>query len=319
MNGENLTRFPASLLTTIIDDTRMGAAMIARVTYDLRRGQLTPCAEQPWLVSLEPWESPFGEFEADQPFRKGGTDVFVFGSACAPGRRAATEVVVSVSVGAFSFEAVVFGKRIWRTTLRGLTPSTPAPFLELPLAAEHAFGGAVVVDGLVTPHPDNPKGLGLYVDEDATTHQPLPRIEDASERITAWSDRPTPVGFGLCALTNGQRLRGSVVIADGKLERVTSRLFNQAYPRLVAPKADPGDKVRVTGVSHEADVAFSLPAPHLRVELVLGDKKIVRTPTIEEIGIDVAASRVFLGYRYPFRYQVVPHQLRICTLQDMES
>jgi hypothetical protein len=59
----------------------MGASMIARVRYDLHDGRLTPSSDQPWRVSAEPWESPFGPFEADQPFRKGGCDIFLFGSA----------------------------------------------------------------------------------------------------------------------------------------------------------------------------------------------------------------------------------------------
>lgn len=321
VNGENTTPFPAMLLTTVIDETRMGGAMIARVTYDLRDGKLTPAAEQPWIVSADPWDSPFGPFEADQPFRKGGVDVFVLGSACAPGARPAKEITVSVAVGAFSFTAIVFGHRIWREggAGRGLVPTEPVPFVTLPLVAEHAFGGEITVDGLASPHLDNPKGVGLYIDEAAALDQPLPKIEDASQRITAWSDRPDPVGFGVCPLTNGERLRSSVDVVDGHLERVKSRLFNQAHPKLVAPKVEPGDEVVLSGFSHEGLRAFTLPAPHLVVQLTLGEKSVVRTPTIEEIGIDVAASRVFLGYRYPFRYHFVAHQRRVCRLASAES
>ena len=88
--------------------------MIARVTYDLRGGQLTPAADQPWIVSGDPWESPFGPFEADQPFRKGGVDVLIVGSACAPEAKPAKQVTVSVAVGAFKFTAIAFGARTWR-------------------------------------------------------------------------------------------------------------------------------------------------------------------------------------------------------------
>lgn len=295
--------------------------MIARVTYDLRDGALTPAAEQPWIVSADPWDSPFGPFEADQPFRKGGVDLFVVGSACAPGASPAKEVTVRVAVGAFAFTAIVFGQRVWREggPNRGLVPSEPVPFLTLPLAPEHAFGGEITVDGLASPHLDNPKGVGLYIEEAAALNQPLPRVEDASHLITAWSDRPDPVGFGVCPLTNSQRLRASVDVIDGRLEKVKSLLFNQAYPGLVAPKAEPGDQVVLTGFAHEGPLTFALPASHLAVELTLGEKSVTRTPTIEEIGIDVAASRVFLGYRYPFRYHFVAHQRRVCRLAGREG
>ena len=39
-----------------------------------------------------------------------------------------------------------------------------------------------------------------------------------------------------------------------------------------------------------------------------------RAPVIEEVGVDVPKRQVFVGYRYPFRYQLVPHQRRRCTL-----
>lgn len=321
MDGENTTPFPAILLTTVLDETRMGGAMIARVTYDLRDGQLTPAADQPWIVSGDPWESPFGPFEADQPFRKGGVDVLIVGSACAPEAKPAKQVTVSVAVGAFKFTAIAFGARTWREggPGRGLIATDPAPFVELPLVAEHAFGGEMTVDGLSSPHPDNPKGMGLYIDEAAARNQPLPYLEDASQLITAWSDRPDPVGFGVCPLTNGQRLRASVDVVDGRLERVKSRLFNQAHPKLVAPKAEPGDEVVLTGFAPGGPITITLPATHLAVQLILGEKSVVRTLTIEEIGIDVAASRVFLGYRYPFRYHFVAHQRRVCRLASAET
>ena len=174
MDSENRTPFPAMLMSTVIDETRMAAAMVARVTYEVRSGGLVPSDEQPWIVSIEPWDSPLGPFEADQPYRKGGVDVFVAGAACTPGRRAEPRLEVSVALGDFSCSAIVFGTRIWRENRpgRGLVPSEPVPFVSLPLTAEHAFGGQITVDGLVSAHPDNPKGMGLYVDEASALHQP---------------------------------------------------------------------------------------------------------------------------------------------------
>lgn len=309
------------LLSTVIDETRMAAAMIVRVTYETRAGKLVPSKDQPWIVSIEPWVSPFGLFEADQPFRKGGVDLFVVGSACTPARQAQQQLKVSVAVGKFSFSALVFGTRVWREKRsgRGLVPSDPVPFVTLPLTAENAFGGQVVIDGLVSPHPDNPKGMGLYADEASALHQPLPCIEDPQALIGTWGDRPDPVLFGVCRLQSGQRLRSAIELVDGRLERVTSRLFNTAYPRAVAPKAEPGDTIVLTGFAHEGPIELKVPPSHLLVRLTLGATTVERTPTIEEVGIDVPASRVFIGYRYPFRYQVVPHQERICKLVSEEG
>jgi hypothetical protein len=321
MDCENQTPFPAMLLTTVIDETRMAAAMIVRVTYEVREGNLVPSNEQPWIVSIEPWDSPLGPFEADQPFRKGGVDLFVAGSACTPGQQAQPQLEVSVAVGGFRASAIVFGARFWREkgVGRGLVPSEPIPFVTLPLTAENAFGGHVVVDGLVSPHPDNPKGIGLYVDEASAVNQPLPRIEDPQALISKWSDRPDPVLFGVCPLQSGQRLRSAVEIVEGRLERVSSRLFNMAYPRMVAPRVEPGDHIVLAGLTHEGPIAIKVPPSHLAVKVMLGEKTVERTPSIEEVGVDVPASKVFIGYRYPFRYKVVPHQRRLCTLESREG
>jgi hypothetical protein len=295
--------------------------MVARVTYDVRDGALVPSKSQPWLVSEEPWESPLGPFEADQPFRKGGVDLFIAGSACTPGGQPEQRLEVALTVGTFRCSAMVFGTRVWqeRSSGPGLVPSEPVPFVTLPITAEHAFGGQMVVDGLTLAHPDNPEGTGLYPDEASALHRPLPRIEDPQALIQTWSDRPDPMLFGVCPLQSGQRLRAALDVVDGRLERVTSRLFNVAYPRAVAPRVEPGAIVMLTGFSPDGPIELTIPRPHLVVRLVLGAMTVERAPTIEEVGINLPASHVFIGYRYPFRYHVVPHQHRVCTLASREG
>src|SRR5262245_53258294 len=134
MEGRNETPFPAILLTSVLDDHRMVAAMIARATYEIQNERLVPCSDQPWLASAEAWESPLGLFTPDQPFRKGGVDVFVIGSACAPRGEPAKEVALSVEVGEFRASAVAVGQRVWQKgALGNLLPSDPIPFVSLPL------------------------------------------------------------------------------------------------------------------------------------------------------------------------------------------
>lgn len=321
MDFENNTSFPAKLLTSVLDENRMAGAVIVRATFDLRNGQLLPSAQQPWIVSLEPWESPLGPFEADQPYRKGGVDLFVHGAAHTPGGTPQKQVAVSVEAGKFFFSAMVFGARTWQKPRpkSALVPSDPIPFITLPLTPEYAFGGRMVIDGLPSPHMDNPKGLGLYADEEAALNQPLPHIENAQALIRTWSDRPDPVSFGVCPLQNGHRLRSAVEFVDGRFERITSRLFNAASPHLVAPQIDPGDRVVLTGFSPEGPLEFRIPPSSLLVRLQVGPTEVERTPTIEEVGIDVPSSQVFLGYRYPFRYRFVAHQQRRCTLVSREA
>jgi hypothetical protein len=156
--------------------------------------------------------------------------------------------------------------------------------------------------------------MGLYADEKAALHQPLPHIEDAARRIEKWNDSPDPVGFGLCPRSSGLRARAAMEIEGTTLKKVTSRLFNAAFPQLVAPEVRPGDRVVLEGVAHEGPVAFVIPEAHLAVHVEVGEKKVTRAPTIEEVGIDLPKRQVFLGYRYPFKYTLAAFETRRCTL-----
>jgi hypothetical protein len=333
MEGRNETPFPAILLTSLVDDDRMTASMIARATFDIEGDRLTPAVDQPWVASVEPWDSPLGAFEPDQPYRKGGVDVFVRGSACAPRGEPAKEVSLEVEIGSFRASAIAVGQRVWQKGAFGnLVPSEPIPFVSLLLGLDVAFGGTAVVDGLTTPFPLNPNGKGFYVDEDAALHQPLPQLEDPANRISKWNDRPEPVGFGLCQYPHPIRVLDAIDVDRAALEsaspeaalpttgfKFTSRVFNRAFPRLVAPAVKPDDRVVVSGFSPDGPLSFVVPRSHLRVRIELGEKTVEREPTLEEIGIDVAERRVFLGYRYPFRYFISPFERRICTLLATED
>ncbi|AKT41267.1 DUF2169 family type VI secretion system accessory protein [Chondromyces crocatus] len=335
MDGLNLTPYPAMLLTTVLDDERLGGSMITRATFDLSDGELTPSPEQPWIVSVEPWESPLGPFDPDQPFRTDGVDLLVRGDACAPKGEPAKEVPLSVEVGSFRASAVAIGPRVWGRLRSGaLVPTDPVAFTTLPIGLSAAYGGVGEVDGQKAPYPLNPLGKGFYGEEGAALHQPLPEIEDPAARIKRWDDRPDPVGFGLCQFPHPLRLRESVLL-DGrpaaeagarmdpgkprpKIEP-SHRMFNRAFPKLIAPSVAPGDLVTVTGFSADGPLSFRIPPTLLRVYLAFGEKLVERTPSIEAVGIDVPARKVFLGYRYPFRYVFVPHQRRVVTLFTVEA
>ncbi len=335
MIGQNLTPYPAMLLTTVLDEERIGAAMIARATFDLDGGELRPSPDQPWIVSVEPWESPLGPFDPDQPYRTGGVDLLVHGPACAPRGRPAKEVALSIEVGGFRASAVAIGPRVWRRTATGsLVPTDPTPFTTLPIGLSAAYGGVSQLDGRSVPYPLNPAGKGFYLDEAEAVQKPLPDIEDPAHRVAKWDDRPDPVGFGLCQYPHPLRLRDSVLLQgrpaseesatrpSGKPNvevQPTNRMFNRAFPALVAPSVAPGALVTITGFSPDGPLSFHLPPAVPRVRVQLGDKVVVRDVTVEAVGVDVPARKVFLGYRYPFRYVFVPHQLRACTLFAAEA
>jgi hypothetical protein len=318
----NETRFSASLLRTVLDDERLSASVLMRVTFDIIRAQLVVAEDQPYIVSEAPWESPRGEFEQDQVFKRGGVDLFVFGNAVAPNMRPTTSSTITIAVGeVFRRDVRVLGPRAWRRILGGLGPGAPGQFTTIPLTLAYAYGGKGTWDGLEVPWPDNPEGIGFYLDEREAEGKVLPLFEDPARPIERWDDRPPPVGFGFCPLTAGPRMTSAVVLGDnGRVREITPRMFNAAFPEMVVTReVAHGSVMHLLGVTAGGHLYFNLPSRPPQMRLELGGDPIERPLAIEQIGVDVEAMQVFISYRFPFRYAFVAEQQRRVTLFEGPS
>lgn len=311
----NDTRFPAGIFRTVIDEERIAASVLARVTYDWVDGLLTPSTEQAWGVSAPPWESPYGAMDSDEVFYKGGVDLFIFGQAYAPAEQETTQVEVTLEVGPFQRRAIVFGDRVWERRDNSLVPSAPKPFKTIPLTMAHSFGGKDQWDGLDVPFMDNPDGKGFYLEEESALGHALPNIENAEALISRWDDRPEPVGFTTCPIHCMLRVRNGIELdEDGQLRKLRPVLFNAAYPRMIVEQLSPGDTVRLGGLTAFGPFAFRIPQTELYTRLQFDNEKIERPLAIDQVGIEVEKQRVFVAYRYPFRYIIYPLQKRSCEL-----
>lgn len=317
MELENRTRYPAGLARMAYGGDRVAASVLVRVTYDLKNGRLTPSEEQPWIVSNQPWSSPRGWMPGDLVFYKGGVDLFLFGHATPEDGKPAKQMEVVVTLGStFRRRAHVSGARVWHRRLGQLVPTPPQPFASLPLTLHYAYGGADTWDGLAIPWPDNPEGIGFYLEEKNAVDRPLPCIEEPEQLIQKWDDRPPAAGF--CALPATSSMRARHGLTEGpppSLKRVP-RMFNAAFPPMIAPHAHPGDPFTVTGVSRNGPLHFTLPAPQLLVRLAFGGEVHEEAPAIDEVGVDVDKQTAFIAYRYPFRYVVHEMQARSCELLE---
>jgi hypothetical protein len=318
MELENHTRFPAILFRSGIDEDRLAAAVVARITYDLLpTGELLPAAEQPWKVSAPPWDGPRGPMESDEVFYRGGVDLFVFGSARLPNGRPFEKAEVCVRVGeSFDRRFAIFGNRIWEKRNGGLVPGRPAPVREVPLGPESAYGGKDEWDELPIPFPDNPDGIGYYLSEESAAGKPLPSLEDPAQLIANWDDHPEPVWLTTCPLSAGPRLRNGYDVdeATGEITKIHPTLFNAAHPRMIAPAVRPGDRVEVHGVSGRGTVWFTVPELPLVTRIGFDQEVFARSLAVDQVGIDSDEDRVFVTYRYPFRYPMHALQKRSCEL-----
>ena len=214
----------------------------------------------------------------------------------------------------------VFGDRVWAGEIDRLTPSEPAPFEAIPLTLPFAFGGKTIWDELEVPHVDNPAGKGFYLEAEEARGHPLPNIEDPDHLVTKWEDRPDPVGLGVCPMRFGPRVRRSATFDDeGRLLKLDPTLFNAAFPGMIAARVESGMRVVATGVRVGEPLELTVPDLAFVARLRFGNDVHDEPLEIDQIGIEVDEGRVFISYRYAFRYTVTPGRPRSCTITQRMS
>lgn len=319
MELSNQAAVPATLIRGIVNKEMMFGSLVARVTYALQPdGTLKAAPEQIWKTSPGPWKGPAGPMPGDELFYRGGVDVFVIGTARADQGKPVAQMKVTVEIAGKLKAAInVVGDRLWEKRNNALLPTPPKPFTEMPLTLARAFGGKDVWDELEVMFPDNPEGRGFFVDAANAAGKPLPNLEDPAKLIAKWDDRPEPVGTCVPPATFGPRVRRTVGFDEktGVMKRLDAAFFNHAFPALIAPKTvATGDVVRITGVKAKGPLDVRLPKCPVQLKLRFGDKESIVTPAIDQVGIEPDLDRVFVTWRHPFRYRMVPLQKRAAEL-----
>ncbi|MDA3960417.1 MAG: DUF2169 domain-containing protein [Planctomycetota bacterium] len=308
---------PCHQFRTLVDEERIAAAVIVRTTYDWHGEDLILQDEPAWPVSPGPFDSPQGPHPGDDLWLHEGVDCLLFGHARAPGGTPCESVEVAVKIGTWERRVRVLGERVWEKGWgKRLLPSPPQPFTAVPLGLSSAFGGSYDLHGLPVPYGDNPDGVGFVPDAKAAVGAQLPQLEEIDRPISEWALEMPVVGLGLCPPAFSSRFeRGASFTDDGVLSELRPAFFNHAFPEMVAPGAAPGDVVQVTGVDAAGDRRFVVPELPVRVELSFGDTTTVKPLAVDQIGIEPDQNRVFITWRYPFRYTIRPMEPRRLVLR----
>lgn len=327
MDFTNETPFPGKLLTGSTGEREMIAIVATKVTFVLDEGRhpderrlLAVTGDEAWPVFDKPFSFDGVTLGAETDFRKQGTDLLVFGSARAPRGEAVTWTRVAVECGQIRYEAIVFGDRVWQATGAGYVATAPAPFTEMPLTNDRAFGGeARIDDSTVVQHPVNPEGRGYLFLEEDVEGTPLPNVEHPERRISSWRDHPPPRCFykPLGASMDDDDA-GS---PEDQIVAMATAGLNQTVPELVAPSEHAlGDTIRLSGLSEEGDVVFPTPPKAGPVAHVgVGDLR-SRFPSRLATIIVLPAERVLVAsYLALFRYLVRPEELRATVSRWAEA
>ena len=209
-------------------------------------------------------------YEGQSAFVRLATDVHLLGQAWAPGGRAEKRVDVALVIPHRCSKTVaVFGERVWSQGLGSVSPTSPSPFVSMPLVFERAFGGAEPGDDPVRDfEPRNPVGRGFSRSASQALYQPLPNLEDPRDLIGSYGDRPTPMGFGPIARSWQPRLGYAGTYDQTWLDAIAPNWppdfdlrFFQAAPAdlTITPYLEGGEPVGLTGVAPDGDIHFVLP------------------------------------------------------------
>jgi hypothetical protein len=303
----NHTAFPHLLFRTGLEEKKFAAAIMLRVTYDVKDGEAVISPKQVWPINAGAWESDYGTMPGDFVFKRGGIDVMVFGSAISPNKQPVKQMEVRLSLaGKIEHKLKVFGNRVWQSGFLGMGISEPEYFSEMPVTMANAFGGWDDWDELKFPYSSNPFGKGFVWEKSKAIGRPLPNIEDPRHPITKWNDRPDPVGFTAAPMSEKKAKMATEFDADGNLVKFDPIFYNAAFPELIIKELKPGEEFIVEGMTVSKNFRFRVPDHQLSANLLFDEKLNTRYLSIDQVGLEPNIGRAFITYRYAFNYTLKP-------------
>ncbi len=183
-----------------------------------------------------------------------------------------------------------------------------------------AYGGvAPYLEGQV-PNQHNPEGRGFLILLEGTQGMPLPNLEDPLRPIRQWYDRPEPVCFAPVARGSWYRLERGVDV-DTEQEKIMLKpeYYSVAHPSLVFEELESGTPVEVRGMSPEGPLSFQIPGLAMEAKIQIADR-VARLPMrFDTLEIFPDEGRFAMVHRAPFRYRILPEELRSVTVYEVEG
>jgi hypothetical protein len=271
-------------------------------------------------------------YASDMVAEKIGTDIVVNGQAYAPKGLPAKKVPVSLSVGAFRKNLVVWGDRVWTSTLGFVMKSSPVPFVSMPIHYERAFGGmdrsGKTGRNRQTLCRENPVGKGYRagLGKKEAVGVPLPNIETPEHPIRTWNDRPVPAGFGFVSKTWFPRHSYSGTYSDAwRRERMPLppldadiRYANAAPPDMITKKPLSGRESVVLKNLHPIlrTIRFTLPGLMLRTSYVFDNRIVKPVPVLDTLILEPDNERFILVFRSRYSGDLPWNQLKQVRIHE---
>ncbi|MCI5166704.1 MAG: DUF2169 domain-containing protein, partial [Candidatus Electrothrix sp. GM3_4] len=284
--------------------------VVVKATYDIQGdGTLSLSDNQ-----VEPFHAPVYhegpessiKYEADLTAMKPGTDVYLNAIAYAPKGRPERKLIVSFQIDRLIKKLVVYGERTWQQTLAGsLQPSSPAPFVMMPITYERAFGGYDCTADEVKEHridTRNPVGSGIMRHTEKLIGKPAPTIEYPHKKLS----EAGPAGFGAIASYWSQRLRYAGTYDeqwDAKRKPLLPEDFDPLYfmcspeDQRIEGYLQGGELIELTNLTQSGYLRFFLPRCFFQFDTYFGSECRPHTSELVSVVIESEEPKLIMVWQ----------------------
>jgi hypothetical protein len=250
------------------------------------------------------------KYECDFARFKPHADIIVNGYAYSPTGKPVTEVDVILEIGSIKKQIRVVGDRHWRERFFKLRPSTPTPFVKMPLVFDRAFGGSDHSHKKPKYHGTelrNPVGIGFHKNSDSKTIKgsPLPNLEHPEYRMRRWSDTPPPVGFGILGRNWEPRIKHAGTYDEQWQnarfpflpEDFDDLYFQSAPADQQVPYLQGGEVVRCINMTPQGRFVCTVPKVEFPVTFRFRDREERGEPNLDALIVEPDQYRILLTWR----------------------
>ena len=313
--SSNTTGMEAGICVSTDKDGYEYCVVVIKGTFSINKDSNLSLSENqaPLVYADEHFGDPGStaiKYECDFAPYKPYTDILVNGHAYSETGKPVTETTVGLSVGSVRKIAKVFGNRVWESSIVGFRASKPEPFIKMPLNYDRAFGGS---DNFHENENKNGSelrnlvGLGFYKNSDSENikNKPLPNIEDPNSLIKSWSDKPSPMGFGVIGRGWQPRIKhAGTYDKKWKDERFPflpndfdEQYFLSSPQNQQLPTLQGGEVVRCVNMTPERILAITVPTIDIPVAYYFRDRIENIVPKLDTFLIEPDERRVLITWR----------------------
>lgn len=295
-----------------------GATSVANVQSEVRRSPLY--LGKPGMSSL----CEEVDFSLPKPY----VDLVLRGDACSLDECPVTRMNIALKVGDRMKSATVTGDRIWEQRWGRIVPSTPAPFVRMPIICERAFGGTDWGHDHTgsTRYQENPIGRGFFVRSENAIGAPLPNIELSGQEIKTWDERPVTACFGPIARDWKPRIEHAGTynhVWEQERRPLPPLDFDKRFYQY-APHDQQfdglrgGEPITLTGLAPYGAISFNLPRVALGARTQFGNQTVVQPINLSSVIIDTNLMKVILVSYSHLRCQGRDHEVQRTTIWTKE-